>query len=255
MEINNSVFLVTGGASGLGEATVRMAVANGGKAVIADMQAEAGERIARELGAGVRSIRCDVTSEADGKAAVELALKEFGGLQVLINCAGIAIAERTIGKEAPHDLARFTRVVSINLIGTFNMIRLVAEAMAKAAPNSAGERGVIINTASVAAYDGQIGQAAYSASKGGIVGMTLPIARDLSCNGIRVLTIAPGIFETPMLMGLPKEAQESLGKMVPFPPRLGRPAEYAHLARAMIENEMLNGEVVRLDGAIRMAPK
>ncbi len=255
MEIKNSVFLVTGGASGLGEATVRMAVANGGKAVIADMQAEAGEKIAREFGAGVRSIRCDVTSEADGKAAVELALKEFGGLQVLINCAGIAIAERTLGKEAPHDLARFTRVVSINLIGTFNMIRLAAEAMAKAAPNSAGERGVIINTASVAAYDGQIGQAAYSASKGGIVGMTLPIARDLSRNGIRVLTIAPGIFETPMLKGLPKEAQESLGKMVPFPPRLGRPAEYAHLARAMIENEMLNGEVVRLDGAIRMAPK
>ncbi len=255
MEINNSVFLVTGGASGLGEATVRMAVANGGKVVIADMQAEAGEKIARELGAGVRSIRCDVTSEADGKAAVELALKQFGGLQVLINCAGIAIAERTLGKEAPHDLARFTRVVSINLIGTFNMIRLAAEAMVKAAPNSAGERGVIVNTASVAAYDGQIGQAAYSASKGGIVGMTLPIARDLSRNGIRVLTIAPGIFETPMLMGLPKEAQESLGKMVPFPPRLGRPAEYAHLARAMIENEMLNGEVVRLDGAIRMAPK
>ena len=255
MDIKNSVFLVTGGASGLGEATVRMAVANGGKAVIADMQADAGDRIAKELGASVRSIKCDVTSEADGKAAVELAMKEFGGVNVLINCAGIAIAERTLGKEAPHSLASFAKVVSVNLIGSFNMIRLAAHQMAKGQPNAAGERGVIINTASVAAYDGQIGQAAYSASKGGIVGMTLPIARDLSRNGIRVLTIAPGIFETPMLMGLPKEAQESLGKMVPFPPRLGRPAEYAHLARAMIENEMLNGEVVRLDGAIRMAPK
>jgi NAD(P)-dependent dehydrogenase (short-subunit alcohol dehydrogenase family) len=255
MDIRNSVFLVTGGASGLGEATVRMAIANGGKAVIADMQAEAGDRIAKELGASVRSIKCDVTSEADGKAAVELAMKEFGGLNVLINCAGIAIAERTLGKEAPHSLASFAKVVGVNLIGSFNMIRLAAHQMAKGQPNAAGERGVIINTASVAAYDGQIGQAAYSASKGGIVGMTLPIARDLSRNGIRVLTIAPGIFETPMLMGLPKEAQESLGKMVPFPPRLGRPAEYAHLARAMIENEMLNGEVVRLDGAIRMAPK
>jgi len=174
---------------------------------------------------------------------------------VLVNCAGIAIAERTLGKEAPHDLARFARVINVNLIGTFNMIRLAADAMAKAGPNAAGERGVIINTASVAAYDGQIGQAAYAASKGGIVGMTLPIARDLSRNGIRVCTIAPGLFETPMMQGLPKEAQESLGKQVPFPSRLGRPAEYAQLARAIIENEMLNGETIRLDGAIRMAPK
>jgi len=253
MLIKNSVFLITGGASGLGAATARMAAENGGKVVIADMQADAGEKLARELGG--RFVKCDVTAEADGKAAVALALKEFGGLQVLVNCAGIAIAERTIGKEAPHDLGRFTRVVTVNLIGSFNMIRLAADAMAKAGPNAAGERGVIVNTASVAAYDGQIGQAAYSASKGGVVGMTLPIARDLSRNGIRVCTIAPGIFETPMLLGLPKDAQDSLGKQVPFPSRLGRPAEYAQLARAIIENEMLNGETIRLDGAIRMAPK
>jgi NAD(P)-dependent dehydrogenase (short-subunit alcohol dehydrogenase family) len=253
MLIKNCVFLVTGGASGLGEATARMAAGNGGKVVIADLQADLGEKLAKEIGG--RFAKCDVTSEADGKAAVALALKEFGGLQVLVNCAGIAIAERTLGKEAPHDLARFSRVIGINLIGTFNMIRLAADAMAKAGPNAAGERGVIINTASVAAYDGQIGQAAYAASKGGVVGMTLPIARDLSRNGIRVCTIAPGLFETPMMKGLPKEAQESLGKQVPFPSRLGRPSEYAQLARAIIENEMLNGETIRLDGAIRMAPK
>jgi len=253
MLIKNSVFLVTGGASGLGEATARMAAENGGKVVIADLQADLGEKLAKEIGG--RFAKCDVTSEADGKAAVALALKEFGGVHVLVNCAGIAIAERTLGKEAPHDLARFARVININLIGTFNMIRLAADAMAKAGPNAAGERGVIINTASVAAFDGQIGQAAYSASKGGIVGITLPVARDLSRNGIRVCTIAPGLFETPMMKGLPKEAQESLGKQVPFPSRLGRPAEYAQLARAIIENEMLNGETIRLDGAIRMAPK
>ncbi len=253
MLIKNSVFLVTGGASGLGAATARMAAENGAKVVIADMQAEAGEKLAKELGG--RFAKCDVTAEADAKAAVALALKEFGGLQVLVNCAGIALAERTVGKEAPHDLGRFTRVITVNLIGTFNMIRVAAEAMTKGGPNAAGERGVIINTASVAAYDGQIGQAAYAASKGGVVGMTLPIARDLSRNGIRVCTIAPGIFETPMLLGLPKEAQDSLGKQVPFPSRLGKPAEYAQLARAIIENEMLNGETIRLDGAIRMAPK
>jgi NAD(P)-dependent dehydrogenase (short-subunit alcohol dehydrogenase family) len=253
MQIKSSVFLVTGGASGLGAATARMAAESGGKVVIADMQAEAGEKFAKEIGG--RFAKCDVTSEADGKAAVALALKEFGGLHVLVNCAGIAVAEKTLGKEAPHNLASFTRCITVNLIGTFNMIRLSAEAMAKAVPNAAGERGVIINTASVAAYDGQIGQAAYSASKGGVVGMTLPIARDLSRNGIRVCTIAPGIFETPMLLGLPKEAQASLGKQVPFPSRLGRPIEYAQLARAIIENEMLNGEVIRLDGAIRMAPR
>ena len=253
MLIKNSVFLITGGASGLGEATARMAAENGGKVVIADLQADLGEKLAKEIGG--RFAKCDVTSEGDGKAAVALAVKEFGGVHVLVNCAGIAIAERTVGKDAPHDLARFARVINVNLIGTFNMIRLAADAMAKAGPNAAGERGVIINTASVAAYDGQIGQAAYAASKGGIVGMTLPIARDLSRIGIRVCTIAPGIFETPMMKGLPKEAQESLGKQVPFPSRLGRPVEYAQLARAIIENEMLNGETIRLDGAIRMAPK
>jgi len=253
MLIKNSVFLITGGASGLGAATARMAAESGGKVVIADLQVEAGEKLAKELGG--RFAKCDVTSEADGKAAVDTAVQAFGGLHVLVNCAGIGTAERTIGKEGPHNLGHFTRVVTINLIGSFNMIRLAADAMAKAGPNAAGERGVIINTASVAAFDGQIGQAAYSASKGGIVGMTLPIARDLSRNGIRVCTIAPGIFETPMLLGMPKDVQDALGKMVPFPPRLGRPVEYAQLARAIIENEMMNGETIRLDGAIRMAPK
>ena len=253
MQIKHSVFLVTGGASGLGAATAQLAAANGAKVVIADLQAEAGEKLAKEIGG--KYCRCDVTSEADGKAAVDAAVKAMGGLHVLVNCAGIGVAERTIGKDAPHDLARFTRVITINLIGTFNMIRLAADAMAKAGPNAAGERGVIINTASVAAYDGQIGQAAYSASKGGVVGMTLPIARDLSRNGIRVVTIAPGLFLTPMLQGLPKEAQESLGKQVPFPARLGKPEEYAALAKHIVENEMLNGETIRLDGAIRMAPK
>jgi len=252
MQIKNSVFLITGGASGLGAATAQMAAAGGGKVVIADLQADLGEKLAREIGG--KYVKCDVTSEADGKAALAAA-QALGGLQVLVNCAGIGVAERTIGKDAPHDLARFTRVININLIGTFNMIRLAANEMAKAVPNAAGERGVIINTASVAAFDGQIGQAAYSASKGGVVGMTLPIARDLSRNGIRVVTIAPGLFLTPMLLGLPKEAQDSLGKQVPFPPRLGKPEEYAQLARSIVENEMLNGETIRLDGAIRMAPK
>src|SRR2546423_2192250 len=253
MQIRNSVFLVTGGAAGLGAASGRMAAENGAKVVIADMQAEAGEKLARELGG--RFVKTDVTSEADGKAAVAAAVKEFGGLQVLVNCAGIALAERTLGKEAPHDLARFERVVKVNLIGTFNMIRLAADAMVKVGPNASGERGVIVNTASVAAFDGQIGQAAYSASKGGVVGMTLPIARDLSRDGIRVCTIAPGIFETPMLLGMPKDVQEALAKQVPFPPRLGKPADYAQLVRHIVENEMLNGDTIRLDGAIRMAPK
>ena len=252
MQIKNTIFLITGGASGLGAATAQMAAANGAKVVIADLQAEAGEKLAREIGG--KYCKCDVTSEADGKAAVAAALG-LGGLHVLVNCAGIGVAERTIGKEAPHDLARFTKVIGINLIGTFNMIRLAADAMAKAGPNAAGERGVIINTASVAAYDGQIGQAAYSASKGGVVGMTLPIARDLSRNGIRVMTIAPGVFKTPMVAALSQEVQDSLGKQVPFPSRLGKPEEYAALAKSIVENEMLNGETIRLDGAIRMAPK
>ncbi len=254
MELKNSSFIVTGGASGLGAATARAIVQAGGKVVIADVNADAGNALAKEL-AQARFIKTDVTAEADAKAAVALALKEFGGLHGLINCAGIAIGEKTVGKDGPHALASFSRVISINLIGTFNMIRLAADAMSKAQPNTGGERGVIINTASVAAYDGQIGQAAYSASKGGIVGMTLPIARDLSRSGIRVMTIAPGIFETPMLLGMPKDVQDALGKLVPFPSRLGRPAEYAALALHIIANEMLNGEVIRLDGAIRLTPK
>ena len=254
MEIKNSTFIVTGGASGLGAATARSLAAAGGNVVIADLNADAGNALAKELGRA-HFIKTDVSAEADGKAAIALALKEFGGLQGLVNCAGIAIAEKTVGKDGPHALANFSRVITVNLIGSFNMIRLAADAMGKGQANAGGERGVIINTASVAAYDGQIGQAAYSASKGGIVGMTLPIARDLSRAGIRVVTIAPGIFETPMLRSLPQEAQDALGKMVPFPPRLGRPEEYAALAKHIIENEMLNGETIRLDGAIRMAPR
>jgi len=255
MQIKGSTFIVTGGASGLGEATVRTLAANGARVVIADVQADKGEALARELGAGAAFSKCDVTSEADGKAAVDVATAKLGGLQGLVNCAGIGVAEKTIGKNGPHSLANFSRVIGINLIGTFNMIRLAAEAMATGQPNEGGERGVIVNTASVAAFDGQIGQAAYSASKGGVVGMTLPIARDLSRDGIRVVTIAPGLFLTPMMLGLPKEAQESLGKQVPFPSRLGQPDEYAMLVKAIVENPMLNGETIRLDGAIRMAPK
>jgi NAD(P)-dependent dehydrogenase (short-subunit alcohol dehydrogenase family) len=255
MQIKGSTFIVTGGASGLGGGTARMLAGNGANVLIADLQADKGDALAKELGKSARFVKCDVTSEADGQGVVDAALKSFGGLQGLVNCAGIAIGEKTIGKEGPHSLASFTRTININLIGTFNMIRLAAAAMAKQPPQESGERGVIICTASVAAFDGQIGQVAYSASKGGIVGMTLPIARDLARDGIRVLTIAPGIFETPMLHGLPKEIQDSLGKQVPFPSRLGRADEYAALAKAMIEIQMLNGEVVRLDGAIRMAPK
>jgi NAD(P)-dependent dehydrogenase (short-subunit alcohol dehydrogenase family) len=253
MDIRNSTFIVTGGASGLGGATVEMIVANGGNAVIADVKG--GEALAAKLGKQALFQPTDVSSEEQAKACVERALKQFGGLQGLVNCAGIAVGEKTIGKEGPHSLASFTKVITVNLIGTFNMIRLAADAMSKQNPNAAGERGVIVNTASVAAFDGQIGQAAYSASKGGVVGMTLPVARDLSRNGIRVLTIAPGIFETPMLMGMPKEVQDSLAKQVPFPSRLGRPAEYAALVKHICENEMLNGETIRLDGAIRMGPK
>ncbi|HUY04027.1 MAG TPA: 3-hydroxyacyl-CoA dehydrogenase [Rhodocyclaceae bacterium] len=253
MQIKDSVFIVTGGASGLGAGTARMLAAGGAKLVIADLNQAAGEALATELGA--RFHVTDVASEASAQAAVDLALSAYGAVNGLVNCAGIAIGEKVLGKEGPHALASFARVISINLVGSFNMIRLAAEAMSKGVPNAAGERGVIVNTASVAAYDGQIGQAAYSASKGGIVGMTLPIARELARFGIRVMTIAPGIFETPMLLGMPLEVQEALGKMVPFPQRLGKPAEYATLVRQIVENEMLNGEVIRLDGAIRMAPK
>ena len=253
MQIRNSIFLVTGGASGLGAATAQMAAANGAKVVIADLQVEAGEKLAKELGG--KYCKCDVTSEADGKAAVAAAVQSFGGLNVLVNCAGIGVAERTIGKDAPHDLARFTRVININLIGTFNMIRLAADAMRRNSPEPTGERGVIVNTASVAAFEGQIGQCAYSASKGGVVGMTLPIARDLARNGIRCVTIAPGLFATPMLMGMPEPARQYLASQIPFPPRLGDPVEFAMLACQIVENPMLNGETIRLDGAIRMQPR
>ena len=255
MDIKNSTFIVTGGGSGLGAATVEMIVANGGNAVIADLNRASGEALAAKLGTQARYVETDVSREDHAKAAVEFALTTFKGLQGLVNCAGIAVGEKTVGKEGPHALSSFTRVISVNLIGTFNMIRLAADAMGKQQPNAAGERGVIVNTASVAAYDGQIGQAAYSASKGGIVGMTLPIARDLSRSGIRVVTIAPGIFETAMLKGMPPDVQDSLGKQVPFPSRLGRPQEYAALVKHIAENEMLNGETIRLDGAIRMGPK
>lgn len=255
MELGGNTFIVTGGASGLGAAAVETLVTGGARVVIADLQTEKGWALAQRLGDAARFIGTDITSEQDGKAAIDFALSQFGALQGLINCAGIAIAEKTVGKEGPHALASFTRCISVNLIGTFNMIRLAAAAMAQGQPNSAGERGVVVNTASVAAYDGQIGQSAYSASKGGIVAMTLPIARDLARDGIRVCTIAPGIFETPMLTGMPQEVQDALGAMVPFPARLGKPAEFAALARHIIENEMLNGETIRLDGAIRMAPR
>lgn len=255
MELKGSAFIVTGAASGLGEGTARMLAGAGASVVIADLQVDKGEALAKELGARARFVKCDVTNESDGQAAVDAALKNFNALQGLVNCAGIAIAERTVKKDGPHALASFARVININLIGTFNMIRLAAVAIAKGQPNAAGERGVIVNTASVAAYEGQIGQAAYSASKGGVVGMTLPIARDLSRDGIRVCTIAPGTFETPMLLGMPKDVQDALGRQVPFPPRLGKPAEYAALVKHIVENKMLNGETIRLDGAIRMAPK
>ena len=252
MDIQGKVFIVTGGASGLGEGTARMLAAEGGKVVIADMQVDKGEAVAKDIGAAF--VKCDVSNEADGQAVVAQA-QSLGKLVGLVNCAGIAPAEKTVGKSGPHKLDVFTKTVMVNLVGSFNMIRLAANAMAANEPESTGERGVLISTASVAAYDGQIGQAAYAASKGGVVGMTLPIARDLSRNGIRNMTIAPGIFGTPMLMGMPQEVQDALAAMVPFPSRLGTPADYAKLVKHIIENDMLNGEVIRLDGAIRMAPK
>jgi len=255
MELRGSVFVISGGASGLGAATARMVVAGGGKAVLADVNERDGNALAKELGAAAKFVRTDVTDEASGKAAVDAATSAFGAVHGMVNCAGVVHGEKILGKEGPHSLASFARTININLIGSFNMARLAAEAMARNTPNGGGERGVIVFTASVAAYDGQIGQAAYSASKGGLVGLTLPIARELARNGIRVVTIAPGLFETPMMGSLPKEVQESLGKMVPFPPRLGRPAEYASLVAEIVRNEMLNGETIRLDGAIRMAPK
>jgi NAD(P)-dependent dehydrogenase (short-subunit alcohol dehydrogenase family) len=252
MQIQDRVFIVTGGASGLGEGTARMLAAHGGKVVIADMQADKGEAVARDIGGAF--VRCDVSSEADGQAVVDKATS-LGKLAGLVNCAGIAPAEKTVGKGGAHDLALYTKTITVNLIGSFNMIRLAAQAMSRNEPEATGERGVLISTASIAAYDGQIGQAAYAASKGGIVGMTLPIARDLARNGIRNMTIAPGIFGTPMLFGMPQEVQDALAAGVPFPSRLGTPADYAKLVKHILENDMLNGEVIRLDGAIRLAPR
>ena len=252
MEIRGNAFLVTGGASGLGAATARLFAEHGGKVVIADLNEDAGKALASEID-GV-FVQCDVSREADAKEAVEAAAR-LGQLSGLVNCAGVAPAIKTVGKDGPHPLDKFQRTIEINLIGTFNMLRLAAAEMAKNEPNASGERGVIVNTASVAAYDGQIGQAAYAASKGGVVGMTLPIAREFARYGIRVMTIAPGIFWTPLLASLPQEAQDSLGQQVPFPSRLGQPDEYAQLVESIVTNPMLNGETIRLDGAIRMAPR
>lgn len=255
MQIENRVFLVTGGASGLGAATARLLVGAGGKVLIADRNRDAGEAIAAQLGATVRFAPTDITDDASAQVAVAAALDTFGALHGLINCAGVAPAEKVVGKDGPHRLDNFIRVIQINLIGTFNLVRLAAHAMCRAEPDDGGERGVIINTASVAAFDGQIGQAAYAASKAGVAGMTLPIARELARSGIRVMTIAPGIFETPMVQAMAQDVQDALGQSVPFPPRLGKPEEFAALVRHIIENCYLNGEVIRLDGAIRMAPK
>jgi NAD(P)-dependent dehydrogenase (short-subunit alcohol dehydrogenase family) len=255
MNIQDKVFVVTGGGSGLGAAVAKQIVAAGGKVVIADINAEAGQKTAADLGASARFIATDVTVEDEGKAAIACALEAFGHVHGLVNCAGVAPGEKILGRDGPHRLGSFAKAVGINLIGSFNMLRLAAEAIAKEQPGPDGERGVIVNTASVAAYDGQIGQAAYAASKGGIVALTLPSARELARYGIRVVTIAPGIFETPMMAGLPQEVQDSLGKSVPFPSRLGRASEFAALVQHICENAMLNGEVIRLDGALRMGAK
>ena len=252
MQIKDKVFIVTGGASGLGEGTARMLAREGATVVIADMQVEKGEAVAKDIG-GV-FVKCDVSSEADGQAVVDKATS-LGKLAGLVNCAGIAPAEKTVGKNGAHKLEVFTKTIMVNLVGTFNMIRLAAAAMAQNEPESTGERGVLISTASVAAYDGQIGQAAYSASKGGVVGMTLPMARDLAQVGIRVCTIAPGLFATPLMKTLPEAVQESLARSIPFPQRLGKPEEFAELACHIVTNGHLNGEVIRLDGALRMAPR
>lgn len=252
MDINGKVFIVTGGASGLGEGTARMLAQYGGKVLIADLQTERGQQVADSIDG--RFFTCDVSQEADAQAAVAIATS-MGKLVGLVNCAGIAPAAKTVGKEGAHPFALFTKTITVNLIGSFNMIRTAAEAMSRNEPEPTGERGVLISTASVAAYDGQIGQAAYAASKGGIVGMTLPIARDLARNGIRNMTIAPGIFGTPMLFGMPQEVQDALAAGVPFPSRLGTPEDYAKLVHQIVTNEMLNGEVIRLDGAIRLAPR
>jgi NAD(P)-dependent dehydrogenase (short-subunit alcohol dehydrogenase family) len=253
MEIQGRTFFVTGGGSGLGAATVRRLAQDGANVLIADVDEEAGEELATDIGEQARFARADVTDEESTQGALDATLDTFGELHGLINCAGIGPAEKVVGKRGVHSLDSFVKAVQINLVGTFNPIRLAAPIMMENEPDEGGERGVIVNTASVAAFDGQIGQAAYSASKGGVASMTLPVAREMAGHGIRVMTIAPGLFETPMLAALPEDAQESLGKQVPFPSRLGRPEEYAALVNHIIENQMLNGEVIRLDGAIRMA--
>ncbi len=255
MNLKDTVAIVTGGGSGLGEATIREFAGAGARVAIIDLAASPGAKVAESLGDKALFVTADVVSDDQVKEAVAKTVAKFGGVHVLVNCAGIGRAQRTVTKDGPHSLDMFTKVIQINLIGTFNAIRLAAAQMSKNQPNADGERGVIINTASVAAFDGQIGQAAYSASKGGVVGMTLPIARDLANVGIRVCTIAPGTFETPMLAGLPDPARKALEAQIPFPSRLGRPAEYAALARHIVENGMLNGETIRLDGALRMPPR
>lgn len=255
MQVQDSVFVVTGSSSGLGAATARMIVDCGGKVVLVDINRTAGEVIQAELGCNACFIETDITNEENAGACIETTVKTFGKLHGLVNCAGIGPAERIIGRNGLHHLSSFRQVIEVNLVGTFNMLRFAADQISKNEPDKDGERGVIVNTASVAAFDGQIGQTAYAASKGGVVAMTLPLARELSRSNIRVLTIAPGIFETPMLLGLPQEVQDSLGKTVPFPPRLGRSPEFAALVRHIIENPYLNGEVIRLDGALRMPAK
>jgi len=253
MNPNGQISIVTGGGSGLGEATARALAARGARVAVLDVGVERAQKVAADIG-GI-AVQCDVSNDASGVVAVAEVAQKLGEPRILVNCAGIAIGMKTIGKDGPHPLDQYRKVIEINLIGTFNMIRLVADRTAKLDALEGGERGVIVNTASVAAYDGQIGQAAYSASKGGVVGMTLPVARDLARSGIRVCTIAPGIFRTPMMAGMPQEVQDSLGAAVPFPSRLGEPSEYAALALHIVDNQMLNGEPIRLDGAIRMAPK
>lgn len=255
MQIKDNTFFVSGGASGLGEATVRMIVENGGNAVISDINTDAGTALEKALGKSTLFVKTDITNEEEVKTALNLGTAKFGAIHGLVNCAGLGPAMRILGKNGVHELAFFQKIIQVNLIGTFNTLRLAADRMQHNAPNEEGERGVIINTASVAAFEGQIGQAAYSASKGGIVAMTLPVARELARTGIRVMAIAPGIFETPLLAAYTQEVRDSLGAQVPFPPRLGKPAEYARLVKHILENPMLNGEVIRLDGAIRMAAK
>jgi len=255
MDISGKTFIVTGGASGLGRATAEAILAAGGKTILLDVNAEAGAAAEQALGAKAKFAQADVTSEEQVKAAVDLAVSTFGGLNGVVNAAGIGPAAKVLGRNGPHALDLFEKTLRVNVVGTFNVIRLAAAVISQNTPAENGERGVIVNTASIAAYDGQIGQPAYAASKGAIVSMTLPIAREFAQLGIRVVTIAPGIFDTPLLASLPEAARISLGQQVPFPSRLGRPAEYGALVRHIIENEMLNGEVIRLDGSLRMAPK